>query len=94
MNRHSSLLPTFAAVVILIVLLVGAQVAFGNFLTPRNLSSLLLDNAYLVILAVGMTFVILTGGIDLSVGSVMAFTGILVREAAGRRTARRSWWCR
>jgi len=77
MNRHSSLLPTFAAIVILLVLLVGAQIAFGNFITPRNLSSLLLDNAYLVILAVGMTFVIITGGIDLSVGSVMAFTGIL-----------------
>ena len=34
------------------------------------MSALLLDNAYLLILAVGMTFVILTGGIDLSVGSV------------------------
>src|SRR5690606_10817907 len=40
-------------------------------------SALLLDNAYLLVLAVGMTFVILTAGIDLSVGSVMAFTGIL-----------------
>ena len=66
----------------------GAQVYFGNFVTPRNMSALLLDNAYLLILAVGMTFVILTGGIDLSVGSVMALTGILVRQAAGRRTAR------
>ena len=49
----------------------------GDFLSPGNLSALLLDNAYLLILAVGMTFVILTAGIDLSVGSVMAFTGIL-----------------
>lgn len=77
MSRHSSLMPTFAAIVILIVLLVGAQFAFGNFITPLNLSALLLNNAYLLILAVGLTFVILTGGIDLSVGSVMAFTGIL-----------------
>ncbi|MEV5069541.1 sugar ABC transporter permease YjfF [Microbacterium sp. LMI12-1-1.1] len=77
LSRHSSLMPTFAAIVILIVLLVGAQFAFGNFITPRNLSALLLNNAYLLILAVGLTFVILTGGIDLSVGSVMAFTGIL-----------------
>jgi ribose/xylose/arabinose/galactoside ABC-type transport system permease subunit len=77
MSRHSSLMPTFAAIVILIVLLVGAQLAFGNFITPRNMSALLLNNAYLLILAVGLTFVILTGGIDLSVGSVMAFTGIL-----------------
>lgn len=77
MSRHSSLVPTFAAILILIALLIGAQIGFGNFLTPRNLSALLLDNAYLVVLAVGLTLVIVTGGIDLSVGSVMAFTGIL-----------------
>lgn len=77
MSRHAGLMPTLAAVVILLVLLIGAQIAFGNFIAPRNLSALLLNNAYLVVLAVGMTFVILTGGIDLSVGSVMAFTGIL-----------------
>lgn len=70
-------MPTLAAVVILIVLLIGAQTQFPRFLSPGNLSALLLDNAYLVVLAVGLTFVILTGGIDLSVGSVMAFTGIL-----------------
>lgn len=75
--RHSSLLPTFAALAILVVLLVGAELYFGNFITARNLSALLLDNAYLLVLAVGMTFVIITAGIDLSVGSVMAFTGIL-----------------
>ncbi|WP_297082590.1 ABC transporter permease subunit [uncultured Demequina sp.] len=75
-NRHASVLPTFAAIAILILLLVGAELYFGNFLTPRNMSALLLDNAYLMILAVGMTFVIVTAGIDLSVGSVMAFTGI------------------
>ncbi|WP_243074387.1 sugar ABC transporter permease YjfF [Microbacterium sp. SS28] len=77
MSRHASLVPTFAAIVILIVLLIGAQVRFDNFLTPRNMSALLLDNAYLLVLAVGLTLVIVTGGIDLSVGSVMAFTGIL-----------------
>ncbi|MGC4174236.1 ABC transporter permease subunit [Demequina sp.] len=76
MSRHASLMPTFAAIAILIVIFVGAQIYFGNFITPRNISALLLDNAYLLILAVGMTFVIVTSGIDLSVGSVMAFTGI------------------
>lgn len=77
MSRHASWIPVFAALAILIAMLLGAQAYFGNFLTPRLLSSLLLDNAYLVILAVGMTFVILTGGIDLSVGAVMAFTGMM-----------------
>lgn len=76
-SRHASWIPVFAALAILVAMFAGAQYYFGNFLTARLISTLLLDNAYLLILAVGMTFVILTGGIDLSVGSVMAFTGIL-----------------
>jgi len=76
-SRHASWIPVFAALFILVVMFGFAQWWFGNFLTPRLISALLLDNAYLLVLAVGMTFVILTGGIDLSVGSVMAFTGIL-----------------
>jgi galactofuranose transport system permease protein len=76
LSRHASMMPTFAAVLIFVVLLIGADAYFGEFVTPRTMSSLLLDNAYLLVLAVGMTYVILTGGIDLSVGSVMAFTGI------------------
>ena len=75
-SRYGSVLPTFAAVAILVALLIGAQLHFGNFLSPGTLSALLYDNAYLMVLAVGMTFVIVTSGIDLSVGSVMAFTGI------------------
>jgi simple sugar transport system permease protein len=58
-------------------MVIGAQFYFGEFLTPRLISSILLDNAYLLILAVGMTFVILTAGIDLSVGAVMSFTGMM-----------------
>jgi len=76
MSRHASLMPTFAAIAILLLTFIGAEIYFGNFVTPGNISSLLLDNAPLLILAVGMTFVIVTAGIDLSVGSVMAFTGI------------------
>lgn len=77
LGRRSAMAPSLGAVGIFVVLLVSADLYFGNFVTARNMSSLLLDNAYLVILAVGMTFVILTGGIDLSVGSVLGFTGIL-----------------
>jgi len=86
MSRRASLLPTLAAVLILILLFIGAEIFVrGDFITPRNISALLLDNAYLLLLAVGMTFVIMTGGIDLSVGSVMAFTGIWLAQllAAG-----------
>jgi simple sugar transport system permease protein len=76
-SRRVSWIPVFAALGILIALLLAGQAYFGNFITPRVISSLLLDNAYLLILAVGMTFVILTAGIDLSVGAVLAFTAML-----------------
>ena len=76
-SRHASWIPVFAALAILIAMFAGSQAYFGRFLTPGVISALLLNNTPLLILAVGMTFVILTGGIDLSVGSVMAFTGML-----------------
>jgi len=47
-------------------------------LSTRVLGNFLTDNAFLGITAVGMTFVILSGGIDLSVGAVIGFTGVLV----------------
>jgi ribose/xylose/arabinose/galactoside ABC-type transport system permease subunit len=43
--------------------------------------NLLVDNAHLIVLAVGMTFVILTGGIDLSVGSVVALSTVILAKA-------------
>lgn len=75
--RLAAWLPVLATAGILIAMFIAGEVLFGNFITPRLISSLLLDNAYLIVLAVGMTFVIITGGIDLSVGAVVAFSGIL-----------------
>lgn len=51
-----------------------------NFLTPSNLMNVLLQSAINGVLAVGMTFVILTGGIDLSVGSVLALAGVVLGD--------------
>ncbi len=50
----------------------------GDFLSPRNLTNLIRQTSINGILAAGMTMVILTGGIDLSVGSVVALCGVLV----------------
>ena len=58
-------------------MLVVGGTRYDNFLSPLVLSNLLIDNSYMVVLAVGMTFVILTGGIDLSVGAVVALSGVL-----------------
>lgn len=55
---------------------VGA-IQFDGFGSSRVFFNLLSDNAFLIIAAVGMTFVILSGGIDLSVGAVIALTGVV-----------------
>ncbi len=49
----------------------------GVFFTPENISDLFTETAILAILAVGMMMVIITGGIDLSIGSVMALAGMI-----------------
>jgi ribose/xylose/arabinose/galactoside ABC-type transport system permease subunit len=76
------LLGRFAPVLILIVLAVIFSIQEPNFATERNFWFLLRQNFVYGILAVGMTFVILTGGIDLSVGSVLAFSGLVAAVAA------------
>ena len=53
-------------------------VAYTGFFSAQVFLNLLIDNAFLVIVAVGMTFVILSGGIDLSVGSVVALTTMVL----------------
>lgn len=52
-------------------------VKYDNFLSLSTFLNLINDNAYLIIAAVGVTFVLLTGGIDISVASTIAFTGVL-----------------
>ena len=72
-SRMFPLLATFAVFVALY--LVGYQ-RFPAFGTTRVIANFLTDKSFLGITAVGMTFVIISGGIDLSVGSVIAFTGV------------------
>ena len=56
---------------------------YAGFASTRVIANILTDNAFLGIIAVGMTFVILSGGIDLSVGAVIAFTGVFLARAIG-----------
>ena len=62
------------AVLILIFIAFGFMTDFVNF-TPRNITNLVIQNSYILVLAIGMVLVIITGKIDLSVGYVVAFTG-------------------
>lgn len=76
--KNPRLLPLFATIAIFLLALVVCFIQFPNMFSTRVLGNLLTDNAYLGIVAVGMTVVILSGGIDLSVGSVIAFTGVFI----------------
>ncbi len=69
-------LPTIAALVIFIGMIAYGEIAYGRILQANTISNLLINNAYLIVLAVGLTFVILTGGIDLSVGAIIAFSSV------------------
>jgi ribose transport system permease protein len=71
-----------APVVLAIVVAVGATVFGTSFIGPQNLGNIALDSSYLVLIAVGMTFVIISGGIDLSVGSLFALSGVLAAYGA------------
>src|ERR1700738_4782003 len=70
-------LARFAPLIFLIVLMAGFAIGEPRFLTPLNLFNILRQVSIYGLLAVGMTFVILTAGIDLSIGSLVAFAGLV-----------------
>ncbi|WP_434590510.1 ABC transporter permease [Brevibacterium sp. 1718] len=70
------------ALVILLCLIVVSAFAFPTFASAGNLSQIALQAAFLAPVALGLTFVIFTGGIDLSVGSVFALGGVLAAWAS------------
>lgn len=70
------------ALVVLVIIGVVATVAFDSFASGANLTSIAIQASFLAVVALGMTFVIITGGIDLSVGSVFALSGVLAAWAS------------
>ena len=71
-------LPLATTILVLILGYLFCASQFRNFASMRVIGNLLTDNAFLGIVAVGMTFAIISGGIDLSVGSVIAFTTVFL----------------
>ena len=71
-------IPLLATAVVMLGLFGTGSLLYPNFGTPRVIVNLLNDMAFVGVAAVGESFVILSGGIDLSVGSMVAFVGILI----------------
>src|SRR5690349_15359894 len=68
--RESGIYIAFALIVVLFAILTD-----GTLLEPQNLSNIIVQNSYILILAIGMILIIIAGHIDLSAGSVVAATG-------------------
>jgi galactofuranose transport system permease protein len=67
-------LPVTVTLVLFLLMFGAGSIAFDNFFSMQVFLDFFVDNAFLAITAIGMTFVIISGGIDLSVGSVIALT--------------------
>lgn len=80
---HSRNLPFLTTLTIFVVAYLLCVMQYPAIFSTRVIGNLLTDNAFLGIAAVGMTFVILSGGIDLSIGSVIAFTSVFVAVLVG-----------
>jgi rhamnose transport system permease protein len=74
-------------VIFIVIICVIIQFRNNEFLTPLNIRNMLTNTAILSILSVGMMMVLVTGGIDLSIGSVMAFTGMVTALTVRENTA-------
>ena len=82
-RQRNALIRTAIVAVAFVALIVVVNVlTHGNFLTAGNLTNVLRQITYNAILAVGQTFVIITAGIDLSVGSLIELTGVVMAQFA------------
>jgi ribose/xylose/arabinose/galactoside ABC-type transport system permease subunit len=76
-SPSSRYLPVLATFALFVGMFGTGALRYDGFADPQVVLNLFFDNAFLIVLAVGMTFVILTGGIDLSVGSVVALSTMI-----------------
>lgn len=80
---NKDLLARLRPLIGLVLLSVAVALCSSRFLTTSNLLTVLRQTSINVVIATGMTFVILTGGIDLSVGSILAFAGVVMATLLG-----------
>lgn len=82
-----ALLQKYGIILVLVFLIVVISIAQPKFLSPTNLFNVMTQSSIFGIMALGMTLVITSKGIDLSVGSVLAFSGVVAASLAQLSTA-------
>ena len=86
-SRWAAAGPTYGAIAALVVLVIANAIFTPNFATASNLWNVLLQVSTVVLVAVGMTVVIATRGVDLSVGSVMAVAASSIAGSCARSSS-------
>ena len=76
-ERLFGLLQRHGALIVLIIIVALSALSFERFFTTRNIENILVQTSFLGLIVVGVTFVIISGGIDLSVGSQLALGGVI-----------------
>lgn len=84
-SKVGDILRRFSVFIILLIICLIFALGSSDFLTASNLLNVALQTSIIAIVAIGMTFTILTAGIDLSVGSLMALGGALAAGLAVRQ---------
>lgn len=84
LNSFKENIRQYTMFIALISIMIIFSVMSDSFLTPRNLSTLLLQTAHIAILACGVVLVIVAGHIDLSIGAVVGFTGAIAAILMGK----------
>ena len=85
-EKAASVLQRQGAVVALVAVCIFGTMRYAPFATPENVLNVLRQNSMLGMVALGMTLVILTGGIDLSVGAMLALAGIVAATLSSEGT--------
>ena len=82
-RRHAAVIAVYA---VLALLLGGAAIHSPTFRSADNIFDVLRQSVVLGIVSIGQTLVILTAGIDLSVGAIMVLSSIVMAKLSGRET--------
>jgi simple sugar transport system permease protein len=91
LRLNENTIPLLATALVCLLLFSAGALRFDGFASGRNVVGMINDNAFLGVVAIGMTFVILSGGIDLSVGSVVALTGVMIGWAVQLKGWHPAW---
>ena len=76
----SQIAKSFTLLILFAIMLIFALYGGTSFFNARNFNDIIIDSSQLVVLSVGMTFVIIAAGIDLSVGSVLILSSVVAAQ--------------